>query len=400
MIRAAFRKLPERGRRGRSGPVLLAGLAVVFVLLASGAAQAYPQWQFSSGTSRCGQCHFSPAGGGLITGYARDAVGEELSTWEGEGGFLHGAVDLPKALALGFDGRYALMGHDAAEARGPKQSHFPMQADVHARVALSDALSAYVSAGFRGQARAADQPLGASAPQPAGGSRFISREHYVQWRPQAIGPYVRAGRFYAPYGLRLAEHYAYVRRDTGFNLLQESYNLSGGLVRNEWELHVTAFAPDFIRGIGSNEMGVAALYERRVGDASALGLQTRIGLGTDANRYAGGGFWKTYFENWKTLVQTEVNLVHSAFQAAIPGTQSFVGYLGLTFFPFRGLWVTPFAERLQTSIGVGDSATNAGGVQLNWFPYPHFELVWMGRVQAAAGGATVKTGLLFLHYYL
>ena len=37
------------------------------------------------------------------------------------------------------------------------------------------------------------------------------------WRPAALGPYVRAGRFFAPFGLRLAEHYAYVRRDTGYN---------------------------------------------------------------------------------------------------------------------------------------------------------------------------------------
>src|SRR4051812_43224672 len=80
-------------------------------------AQAYPQWQFSSGTSRCNQCHFSPAGGGLVTGYARDAVGEDLSSIKGNGAFLHGAVELPSWLAIGFDGRGAVLSHDAG---GPK----------------------------------------------------------------------------------------------------------------------------------------------------------------------------------------------------------------------------------------------------------------------------------------
>jgi hypothetical protein len=270
---------------------LAAGLAAV---LGAAPAEAYPQWQFSSGTARCGQCHYNPAGGGLITGYARDAVGEELSTWEGDGGFLHGAVDLPKAIAIGFDGRYAAMTHDVGNPDQPALKHFPMQADLYLRVALGESLSVYGSVGYRGQARDASDETGAGAALPAGSSRFISREHYVMWRPQAIGPYVRAGRFFAPFGLRLAEHYAYVRRDTGFNLLEESYNLSGGLVRNEWEVHLTAFAPDFVRGIGAKDKGFTGLFEYRFGEASAVGVQTRVGLGDDAYRYIGGALYKVY----------------------------------------------------------------------------------------------------------
>src|SRR4051812_19187490 len=103
--------------------VLGAGL----VLLAmQGAAEAYPQWQFSSGTSRCNQCHFNPAGGGLINTFGRDAAGEELSTWKGNGGFLHGAVDLPNWLALGADLRGAFLRHDAGNPDGPTNAIFPM----------------------------------------------------------------------------------------------------------------------------------------------------------------------------------------------------------------------------------------------------------------------------------
>ena len=48
------------------------------------------------------------------------------------------------------------------------------------------------------------------------------------WQPEALGPYVRMGRFFAPYGLRFAEHVLYVRRDLGFDQLRETYNLSAG----------------------------------------------------------------------------------------------------------------------------------------------------------------------------
>jgi hypothetical protein len=379
---------------------LVLGLVIGAAALAgAGTAQAYPQWQLSTGTSRCNQCHYAPAGGGLINSHGRDASGEDLSTWDGNGGFLHGAVTLPDAVALGFDGRYAALLQDVGEKGGAKLAQFPMQADATARFAFGEAVSLYLNVGYRGQARSGEGPVGAGAPQPVGGSVFISREHWLMWRPAPIGPYVRAGRFFTPFGLRLAEHYTYVRRDNGLNLLQETYNVSGGVVQSGWELHVTAFGPDFLRQ-GNQDKGAAAMYELRLGEASALGLQTRAAFGPDASRYTGGAFGKTYVEVIKLLVQAEVDVAQNVFASGVAGTQSMVGYLGLTLMPGKGFWITPFGERVQTSLAVKNSATNAGGLQLNWFPYPHFELTFMGRVQQPAGGSNATTALLFLHYYL
>src|SRR4051812_38585840 len=114
---------------------------LLFAGLAPRAAQAYPQWQFSSGTSRCNQCHFAPAGGGLITNYARDAVGEDLSSFQGNGGFLHGAVELPSWLALGADLRGAILRQDNGSPEGAQTAIFPMQADAYARAAFADTFS-------------------------------------------------------------------------------------------------------------------------------------------------------------------------------------------------------------------------------------------------------------------
>ena len=81
--------------------VLSAALAAL-----AGRAEAYPQFQFSSGTTRCSQCHFSPAGGGLITAWGRDESGDTISLG-GDGAFLHGAWSPPAWLALGADLRLA-----------------------------------------------------------------------------------------------------------------------------------------------------------------------------------------------------------------------------------------------------------------------------------------------------
>lgn len=380
-------------------PIRLSVIAALALWAAPRAASAYPQWQFSSGAERCNQCHFAPAGGGLITGYGRDAAGEELSTWEGDGGFLHGAVDLPSWLALGGDLRGMVLSHDAGDPRGAKLRAFPMQADVHARVALGSSLSVAATAGYLGQVRDADELQHPNVYQPASGYRFISREHYVMWRPAALGPYVRAGRFFAPFGLRLAEHTVYTRRDVGLGMLQETYGVSGGVVRKGWELHLTGFAPDFLRDMGGNERGFAGMLEVRVGDASALGIQTRIGQQTDLTRFIGGAFAKTWIEPAKLMLMAEGDLIHNTFGGDVTARQQAVAYLGATLLPIKGIWVSAYGEFSQTSLNVKDTATTAGTLQLNWFPCPHFELVLLGR-QQMTGQDAMRTAFFQVHYYL
>jgi len=379
-------------------------LAILGVLVAAAlaptAAHAYPQWQFASGTSRCNQCHFSPGGGGLITNYARDAVGEDLSSFEGNGGFLHGAVELPTSLALGVDLRGAVLQHHAGNPEGPTTAIFPMQADLQFRLAFAESFSLAATVGYRGQARNSPAGLGNENFYPASADRVISREHYLMWRSGALGPYVRAGRFFAPYGLRLAEHTTYVRRDNGFNLLYETYGLSGGVVQNEWELHVTAFIPDILRSFGGQEKGAAAMFEKRLADAFALGVDARLGLGdAGAKRYGGGLFGKAYVAPIKTIFMAQGDIVQVQGASGAASTQ-LIGYVGPTIMPLRGLWLGGYAEVFQTDIKVKGTATTSLNGQLNWFPYPHFELVLQARMQSPQQQEAAKTVMAQLHYFL
>ena len=93
-------------------------------------AAAYPQWQLVPGAVRCNECHYAPGGGGLINSYGRDAIGEQLSTFEGDGEFLHGKVTPPRWLALGGDLRGAFVANGVQDPNGATVAAFPMQADV------------------------------------------------------------------------------------------------------------------------------------------------------------------------------------------------------------------------------------------------------------------------------
>jgi hypothetical protein len=234
---------------------------------------------------------------------------------------------------------------------------------------------------------------------PQGGSVFVSREHYAMWRPAPLGAYLRAGRFFVPYGLRLAEHTTYVRRDLGFAPLGENYALSAGIVRETWETHFSAFGPDWLRQSGNRSSGIAGLFERRLLDAVALGVSARLARADGDGHLAGGFFAKGYIEPVKTLLMGEIDLVNHTV-ADVASTRQLVGLVGLTVFPVRGLWLGAFLERNQTSVAVKDSATDALDGQLNWFVYPHVELVILGRFQRAAGQATARTALFQAHYFL
>ena len=381
----------------------LAVLLVSAGLIAAteGSARAYPQWQLTSGSVRCNECHYNPGGGGLINSYGRDAVGDQLSTFDGDGNLLHGKVTPPRWLALGADLRGAFVANGVQDPNGATVAAFPMQADVGARVAIPRGISFMATVGLRGITRDPDVDVTGQELQPGSASRFISREHYAMWQPEAQGRYVRMGRFFAPYGLRFAEHVLYIRRDLGFDQLEETYNLSAGYTYQKWELHVTAFAPDFVRRIGSDEKGFAGMYERRLlDDRLALAGQARIADGPGATRFMWGGVGKLNVERLRTLFLAEVDVVHIRFDDPVVGwTMQVVGAAGVAVLPARGVVATLLAERNQIDVNVRGAAWTAATALVNWFPYPHFELQVMGRLQFPAGLPAAKTLFAQAHYF-
>jgi hypothetical protein len=386
--------------------IALAGLAASAALFAlaamtEGTAAAYPQWQLSTGTTRCNECHYAPGGGGLITTYGRDAIGSELSTFEGDGALLHGKVSVPSWLAVGGDLRGAFVANGVQDPDGATAAAFPMQADAYARVAVPRGFSLSASLGYLGQVRDPELVVPTDSYQPSTASRLMSREHYLTWQPAAIGPYLRAGRFFAPFGLRFLEHVLYVRRDLGFDHLKETYNVSGGWTFPAWELHITAFAPDFVRRMGSDEKGLAVYHERRLlEDRLALGAQGRIADAPGVTRYIWGGVAKFYWQPLRTLFLAELDAVHLAFDGNAVGVRTqVIGLAGLAVLPVRGVIVTFLGERNQIDVKVRDAAWNAVNLLLNWFPYPHIEAQIMGRLQFPAGGQAAKALLAQLHYF-
>ena len=363
-------------------------IGVLIVLLAAARADAYPQFQLTTGSDRCVACHFSPAGGGLLNEYGRDEAGSTISRG-GDGRFAHGAWEPPSWLLLGVD----LRGAAGFKLREPQTEGlvFPMQTDLYVRGGARG-FSLNLTGGLRG---------GARDPQPPLVERIVSREHYVMYE-HASGTYVRAGRFFPIYGLRSQDHTAYVRRYLGFHTLEEPYGLAAGTFATEWEAHVSAFVPrpsDFL-GAGPKAKGIAAYYERRIlDDTTALAAQTRLAIASTNTQLAIGAVGKRWFESPEILLLAELDLQRQSFTDG-PTRYQLAGYLGATKLVTRGVMAGAAVQRWQPDLTLR-SARDAFELNIQYFPRAHFELHLL--VRASAQGDYDGPGLLtFLqgHYYL
>ena len=366
-------------------------LLVLVIVAAASRAEAYPQWQLSTGAERCTACHESPAGGGLINDFGRSEAGDTISRG-GDGGFLHGLWEPPAWLQLGADLRLA--GGLRYQEPSRETLLFPMQADVYVR-AGTDALSLNVTGGLRGAARDPSPPLV---------ERLASREHYVMWKPK-LGAYVRAGRFFPVFGLRSQDHTAYVRRYLGFHTLEEPYGVAAGLARGEWEAHASLFAPSPVRRLGSGveATGAALYYERRLLDATALlAGQARVAISDDDGRALVGVVGKRWFEGAGLMVMAELDLQRQWFDAARgPTRYQLAGYLGASKEVVHGVQVGAALQRWQPDLSLR-SARDAFELNVQYFPVAHVELHLLGRA-SAVGNDLDDPGLLALlqlHYYL
>lgn len=368
-------------------------IASAFALASSAAtpARAYPQFQFSTLNSRCQNCHYSPVGGGLINEYGRGEAGDTISRG-GDGAFMHGLWTPPDWVQFGADFRYAALAKQVGD--DPRFVQFPMQGDTYVRFELGS-LSAFLSLGPRAAARTPRQsPL----------RRMVSREHYVTWQPETSGIYARAGRFLAPFGLRLQDHTVYTRKYTGFHVIEETYNASLGYFGSDWEVHGTAFVPaDRFTSSGPREKGAALLGEKTfLDDSAAIGLQLRAGTGQGSERYTFGTLGKLYLDGPSLMVLGELDVIVQDFAASTsPRRTQLASYLGVTRWLTTGVMLTFAYERFDQDLAASATFRDAYRLELQFFPWAHWELHTLAKLEFQGEyDDPTALALMMLHYYL
>ena len=90
-----------------------------------------------------------------------------------------------------------------------------------------------------------------------------------------------------------------------------------------------------------------------------VGLQMRLGFGSEVNRYQGGAVGKLWLEKGRALLIGEADVIRAAVSAASAGETQLVTYLGVDLFPRRG-WMVGLAHELyQEDISAKGTAHDA-----------------------------------------
>jgi hypothetical protein len=101
---------------------------------------------------------------------------------------------------------------------------FPMEFEVYGAYHPASNVTAYLDLGVQGQKLLPDGETYASAAE----KRAWVRETFVMLHDLPGSQYVRAGRFFQPYGWRIPDHTANPRRDTGFDQNRQAFGVEWG----------------------------------------------------------------------------------------------------------------------------------------------------------------------------
>ncbi len=374
---------------------LLAVVCALVLVTNQAEVAAYPEFQFSTGNARCSLCHVSPTGGGLLNNYGRSEA-ESLSTFGGDPNFLYGAWKEPSWIKFGVDLRGAALTRNNGERTDVLV--FPMQGDTYIDFFFADFTIGTII-GPRAQAR---------TPRESVLARMNSREHWIMWRKRTTGMYVRAGRFYAPFGLRQQDHTVFNRRFLGFHSFEESYNFTVGNVKNDHEEHLTFFAPgpgglQTVIGGGPASFGATSYYERRLDKRrGAAAVQGKIAHSSEDTRATVGAVGKWYFEDANVLVSGEFDLTLQHFDAPqSPNRFQLTSYLSASYTPIQGVMLGAAIQRHDSDLSVRKTGYDALQASLQWFARSHLELHTLFRLEFSGDYEKPRQMALFMiHYFL
>ena len=384
------------------------GIAFLVATAVPQRAQAYA-WMIRYGYAECATCHVDPSGGGLPTAYGRaqgvlllasrwGQTDDEAAVKAGE--FLFGAFELPDELALGGDvrpGAFAMSVDGQSRARA-----LLMQADVEAGLHV-DRFRSGASVGF-----ASDGAFAATVVGDDNG-RLISRTH---WAGVDIGAdhqwLLRAGRINLPYGLRIVEHTAWVRRETRTDInVSQQHGAALAYSGQGWRGEAMAIAGNYqVSPDAYRERGYSAFIEAAPDQKVAVGVSSLVThaeldptLQSGLWRQAHGAFVRYAPDPWIVLSAEADFLMHSQPSHNAFGLAAFVqADAELT----QGLHLILSLESNDHDFGLQSPSWGAWA-SVGWFFFPHADLRIDGQVQRVElpGMAVTAEALVGqLHFYL
>jgi hypothetical protein len=367
-------------------------IAVMFTLITSQShvAEAFPQFA-GDGYFSCTSCHVSSSGGDALTAYGRSFAEEKLTTWsfEGEAKAMHGSVNIPEWLLVG--GHVRLIQVHYEDAKISQGNYLVMQRELDLGYA-GEALKLYATvANERDEAGEYDAKTVAMP-------KWVLRYDILEKLS------VRAGKTSPKFGLNIADHNAYIRRNIGLGSESEEKLIEASFFSETLEMNVSQSAPflpakkepnEEDPGTYSNTYANVSYFflEKQRVSTSFLRRQKEDNLqqiGSVSLALTPGEKVRTLFEY--NAGEQKVGDVKTKVQNS---------FSQVIFESFKGLFPN-LTYHYQT--GKSDAEETRGdkiAAGLAWHPRPHFEFSGsIGSVRNFKTYTFGTSGFLMFHYWL
>lgn len=329
--------------------------AWVLALVAPSLAVAEPAFAVRTG-HRCSQCHLNRTGGGLRTPfgslYTQTVLPNRLLPWRKADNLL--PADPDARFAVGADARVQYLALNARA--GPDSSSFEVpEANLYAEARLVPGrFSLYL-----------DESVG-----PGGAS---ARELFALWTLPVGNGYLKGGKFLPPFGWRLPDDAAFIRRSSGFTYSAPDQGLELGFEPGRWSFHLAA-----VNGSGGSDNNRSKKFTllalRRLGPGR-LGLSAANDIAAGVTTTHAGLLGGVNLGRLALLAEADwVELSREP-----DTTQRLLAWLEADLLIARGLnlklahdWIDPDRD-VRTDARVRDSL----GLEL--VPYPFVQLRWVAR---------------------
>jgi len=321
------------------------GLWVWLVLLAPSDLTAEPHLSVRTGL-RCSQCHVNRTGGGARNSFGSMYAQTRLPMWRKA---YQGRM-LNSFLALGGNLRVRATGTPSDSLQRTSLAVTEASLQLEARV-VQDVLTFYL-----------DQSVG-----PGGAS---TREAFGLIESLPLEGYIKAGKFFLPFGMRLIDDDAFIRQRTGFSYRTSDIGLELGI--EPGPLSLFAALTNGTQGAGETNSSKqfttsAALIFRhwRVGGSASFNR------GSTGRRDVAGGFAGITFGRFTVLGEADW-----IFDTPDEGEflDQFAAYVEGNFLVTPGLNLKTTYGFLDPNVDIGENARVRWRFGAEWFPIPFLQV--------------------------
>ena len=351
----AVRSRARRGRRAlrdctRLG-VLVAALGCGLAVIPEVHAEPYLAARV---LGRCSGCHIDPTGGGERTAGGREYGQKTLARAPFD--ITKGATGITGAIApflsIGADLRAINETVRLPRGEGGLSNEFRTEeANLYiTAVLLADRLSFHI-----------DERL---AP---GGA--LNREAYVQYSPKPAGLWLKVGRFFPPFGLRLYDDGAFIRNGTGFSFQTPDEGIEIGAEPGKY-----SFAGSLTNGAGGGSENdtskLVSFHAYRLLGPWRLGVSGSNNVTGGTRTSIAGAFGSVTFGDFVLLAEGDVRYDRTAGRA----TTAWIGFFEEYWEVTQGLTLRVSHEYMDPDRDVRTDARIRSGAGVSWFPVGGLEL--------------------------